>query len=64
MISRRNFLVAAGALAAGLPTMAGQIRTNYPIGIQLYTVREWMNQDPVGTLKQLASIGFTLLESY
>lgn len=64
MISRRNFLAAAGALAAGLPALASRSIADQPIGIQLYTVREWMNQDPVGTLKQLAAIGYTLLESY
>lgn len=64
MLSRRDFLVAAGALGIGLPTFAVQVKDKYPIGIQLYTVRDWMNQDPVGTLKQLAAIGFTRLESY
>ncbi|WP_158552663.1 sugar phosphate isomerase/epimerase family protein [Spirosoma telluris] len=64
MLSRRNFLVATGALAAGLPSLSVRPMGNYPIGVQLYTVREWMNQDPIGTLKQLASIGYTLLESY
>ncbi|GAB3806698.1 sugar phosphate isomerase/epimerase [Spirosoma humi] len=56
--------MATGVLAAGLPTFSAEAKDNYPIGIQLYTVREWMNQDPVGTLKQLAAIGYTLLESY
>ncbi|GAB3740870.1 sugar phosphate isomerase/epimerase family protein [Spirosoma lituiforme] len=64
MFSRRHFLLAAGALATGLPAATSQAKDKYPIGIQLYTVREWMNQDPVGTLKQLAAIGYTLLESY
>lgn len=64
MFSRRQFLLAAGALATSLPAATSQAKDKYPIGIQLYTVREWMNQDPVGTLKQLAAIGYTLLESY
>ncbi|GAB3900921.1 sugar phosphate isomerase/epimerase family protein [Spirosoma agri] len=64
MFSRRQFLLATGALATGLPAATSQAKDKYPIGIQLYTVREWMNQDPVGTLKQLAAIGYTLLESY
>ncbi|RYF45758.1 MAG: sugar phosphate isomerase/epimerase, partial [Cytophagaceae bacterium] len=64
MLSRRHFLGVAGALATGLYASAVQAKISYPSGIQLYTVRDWMNQDPVGTLKQLAAIGFTQLESY
>ncbi|MBK8628593.1 MAG: sugar phosphate isomerase/epimerase [Saprospiraceae bacterium] len=33
------------------------------IGLQLYTVREEMNNDPLGTLKQVKSIGYTHIES-
>jgi sugar phosphate isomerase/epimerase len=33
------------------------------VGIQLYTVRKEMGEDPVGTLKKLAKIGFKELES-
>jgi sugar phosphate isomerase/epimerase len=33
------------------------------IGLQLYTVREEMNNDPLGTLKKIKSIGYTHIES-
>ena len=64
MISRRDFLIATGSMATLLPAMPALAAATTPIGIQLYTIRELMNQDPVGTLKQLAAIGYTLLESY
>ncbi len=64
MISRRDFLIATGAMAALLPVVPAWAATTKPIGIQLYTIRELMNQDPVDTLKHLSAIGFTQLESY
>ena len=63
MISRRDFLIATGTMAA-LPIVPAWAATNKPIGIQLYTIRELMNQDPIDTLKHLSAIGFTQLESY
>jgi len=66
--SRRNFLKTMGLATAGpllLPKlMFASSRTHVKdIGIQLYTVRTEMMADPVGTLKQLAKIGFKELES-
>ncbi|MFD2935535.1 sugar phosphate isomerase/epimerase family protein [Spirosoma flavum] len=64
MITRRDFLLTTGSMATLLAVEPAWAATNKPIGIQLYTVRDLMNQDPVGTLKQLAAIGYTELESY
>jgi sugar phosphate isomerase/epimerase len=67
-MKRRDFLTASAGLAAGsllLPQLvrsAANTRVT-AIGIQLYTVRKEMLADPVGTLKQLAKIGFRELES-
>ena len=67
-MKRRDFLTASAGLAAGsllLPQLvrsAANTRVT-TVGIQLYTVRKEMLADPVGTLKQLAKIGFRELES-
>lgn len=63
--SRRNFLKASGSLAAGallLPSFSEAAKVKN-VGIQLYTVRKEMLADAVGTLKQLAKIGYKELES-
>ncbi|MEO7960510.1 MAG: sugar phosphate isomerase/epimerase [Ginsengibacter sp.] len=68
MNSRRNFLKASGALAAGallLPKMseAGNKKRLKHVGVQLYTVRKEMLEDNVGTLRRLAALGFKEIES-
>lgn len=65
-ISRRTFLSTGGWVLAGvsLPrhklfaTRAGRDLA----GIQLYTVRDAMAADPLGTLKQLSAIGYRYVE--
>jgi sugar phosphate isomerase/epimerase len=64
MISRRQ-CVAGGAalttiLAAG-PLMAANSKSK-PIGLQLYTVRELFEKDPMGTLEKVAAIGYREVE--
>ena len=65
MASRRDFIRNSGVIMVGsmyLPmTFGGNKLKN--IGIQLYTVRSEMMKDAVGTLKQLAKIGYKQLES-
>jgi sugar phosphate isomerase/epimerase len=65
MISRRHFIRNTGVLAMGamyMPNTFGTKKLNN-VGIQLYTVRDEMMKDAVGTLKQLAKIGYKQLES-
>ena len=66
MISRRTLLSGAGGVAAfalagrAVPSaFAAQIQA---IGLQLYTVREIFQKDPVGTLEQVARIGYREVE--
>jgi sugar phosphate isomerase/epimerase len=63
IISRRNLLVGAGSVAAiglaGSPASAAQINA---IGLQLYTVRDIFAKDPVGTLEQVARVGYREVE--
>lgn len=68
-MNRRTFLYSSGMLAAAASapqamaaTIAG--RTKPAPGIQLYMVKEDMERDPIGTLKQLGAMGYTQIESY
>lgn len=53
--------MASGAIAL-MPVAIGQSRTYSP-GLQLYTVRGAMKEDPKGTLKKVADIGYKVLET-
>lgn len=64
--SRRSFIQNSAMLLAGA-ALAPKIglaapKTNEIVGIQLYSVREDMKKDPVGTLTQLAKIGYKHVE--
>jgi sugar phosphate isomerase/epimerase len=59
MITRRHVLAGAAALAAA-PTLAQRARRS--VGIQLYTLRELFQKDPVRTLEQVARIGYREVE--
>ncbi|MCE1197682.1 MAG: sugar phosphate isomerase/epimerase [Marinilabiliales bacterium] len=64
--SRRLFLQKSGILMAGAALMHNQLlaapATKGIVGLQLYSVRDDMGKDPVGTLKQLAAMGYTHVE--
>lgn len=71
MRTRRQFLKQSGLLAltgvlwprnAGLEAFLPGKATQ-PIGLQLYTLGDLMTKDTAGTLKKLAAIGYTELES-
>ena len=70
MNSRRSFLRNSGFLALTIPlAKIGLAATGAPVGItafgiQLYMVRDEMEKDPLGTLKQLGQMGYTQIESY
>ncbi|RYD88313.1 MAG: sugar phosphate isomerase/epimerase, partial [Sphingobacteriales bacterium] len=63
-MNRRNFLYSGGMLAAltASPAMAMDVIVGHKKperGIQLYMVKEDMERDPAGTLKQLGAMGYT-----
>lgn len=66
MVSRRSFIkgvAAAGTLAAAFPK---NVLANSPaiqIGIQLYTIRDLVKEDFLGSMKILADIGFNTIET-
>jgi sugar phosphate isomerase/epimerase len=65
MTSRRAFIKSASALSAAV-FVKGPINVfKQPplIGLQLYTVRDAMQQDPIQTLKRVAKIGYNSVES-
>ncbi|MBJ6120739.1 sugar phosphate isomerase/epimerase family protein [Sphingomonas mollis] len=66
IINRRNLLAGAGSVAALTladltmsPASAAQLKA---IGLQLYTVRELFQKDPVATLETVARIGYREVE--
>jgi len=66
MTSRRNFIYQTTALAVGSLTLPSFIPTHSAredVGVQLYTFRDAMTQDPKGTLSKVAELGFKQLES-
>jgi sugar phosphate isomerase/epimerase len=70
--SRRSFLktsglIATGFVAAGSPLLSfcgPASRNQVPFGIQLFTLRDVIGDDPEGVLRQLAGFGYTQIESY
>ena len=65
MKTRRDFLKASAGIALGamlIPKLSKADKLK-KVGIQLYSVRKEMLADAVGTLKELAKIGYQELES-
>jgi sugar phosphate isomerase/epimerase len=68
MTDRRDFIKNTSLLALSLPLFKNELFASAhklpALGIQLYMVKEDMEKDTQGTLKQLGQMGYTLLESY
>jgi len=65
MTSRRVFIQSASALTAAVFVKGPlQVLVASPvIGLQLYTVRDAMTKDPMGTLAKVAQIGYNSIEN-
>lgn len=71
-LSRRSFLKSSGLLASGLTlggfslakAAEGTSRGRAPFGLQLYTLRDVIVDDPEGVLRQVAKFGYRQIESY
>lgn len=70
MTNRRDFLRTSSLLVAGgllssqmLQASVLQAKGKKAIGLQLYSLREAMKTDVMGTLKSVADMGFTTLET-
>ncbi len=62
-VSRRTFLAVAGALPFALKTPVGAYK-NIPPGIELYTVRDELTKDLMGTIRAVARVGYKIVEFY
>jgi sugar phosphate isomerase/epimerase len=63
-ISRRRFIpLAGGALAAAAFSQQTRKTHGLPAGIQLYMVNADLTKDPAGTLKKIAEIGYSEVET-
>jgi sugar phosphate isomerase/epimerase len=63
-ISRRRFIPLVGGVltAAGFPRQTWGAH-GFPMGIQLYMVNADLTKDPAGTLKKIADIGYSEVET-
>jgi sugar phosphate isomerase/epimerase len=63
-VSRRQFLAAltVAPMAAGTPGLRAQSRPRIPVGIQLYSVRDEVAKDLMGTLTALRTMGYECVE--
>lgn len=71
-LSRRSFLKASGLLAGGaalssipfLSSFTAAKAESMAFGIQLYTLRDIIGDDPKGVIQNLAEFGYKQIESY
>ena len=70
MTNRRDFLKATSLIVAGGVMSTNLVSAAIPagkkkkkVGLQLYSVRDDMNKDAVGTLKKVADMGYYSLET-
>jgi sugar phosphate isomerase/epimerase len=64
--NRRDFLKTSAILAAGatLPIDFNFLKSKYQIGLQLWSVRDAMDKDAMGTLKAIAKQGYNYVEGF
>jgi sugar phosphate isomerase/epimerase len=60
-VTRRSFLVLSITLPWALKTQAHQ---SLPVGLELYSVREGLQQDLEGTVRSVAKMGYQCVEFY
>lgn len=59
--SRRAFLAATGAASVGL---AAPARRNLPVGLELFSVRDELAKDDMGTVRAVAKMGYQVVEFF
>lgn len=62
-VSRRSFLALAGALPFALKASAAAAG-KVPVGLELYTVRDELTKDLVGTVRAVGKMGYEVVEFY
>jgi sugar phosphate isomerase/epimerase len=65
-MTRRSFLAVAGAagVAAALPAPAAARARKLPVGLELYSVRDELAKDLMGTVRAVAKQGYEVVEFY
>jgi len=66
-MQRRIFLKQSGLAVAAttlLPSLFYGCEKNYPLGLQLYSLRNTIGDDVKGTIEKVANVGFNELETY
>ena len=65
-VSRRKFIKKSALTVAGISLLSRDLfaasKSQELLGVQLYSVRDDMKKDPLGTLKQVASAGYKNVE--
>ena len=61
-LTRRSFLAASAMLPWALK--AGGFSHSIPIGLELYSVREALKEDPQGTVRAVAKLGYQCVEFF
>src|SRR5438105_2854065 len=64
--TRRSFLIMSGAAAVGstLPAVAMPKPKQLPVGLELYSVRDELAKDLMGTVRAVAKLGYEVVEFY
>src|SRR3977135_5261 len=62
-VSRRSFLAMSATLPWAFRSVAAATRS-IPVGLELYSVREALKQDPEGTVRTVAKMGYQAVEFY
>jgi len=60
-ISRRSFLALAGAAPFAFAMQKGK---RVPVGLELYSVRDELAKDPMGTVRAVAKMGYEVVEFF
>src|SRR5215510_11209866 len=60
-ISRRSFLALAGAAPFAFASLKGK---RVPVGLELYSVRDELAKDLMGTVRAVAKLGYEVVEFY
>jgi sugar phosphate isomerase/epimerase len=64
-ITRRSLLAgSAAALGGALPGWAAEGAKRLPVGLELYSVREELAKDAMGTVRVVAAMGYEVVEFY
>ncbi len=60
-VSRRSFLALSATIPFSLRALAA---TSIPVGLELYSVRNALKDDPMGTVRTVAQMGYQCVEFY